>query len=77
MMRRLLGWIVLIVTLAILAPWLPLKDPDQNFVDICRLRALPCARVLTTTRTYNQYLHQCRKCRMPVKTMARPCSFAA
>jgi peptide/nickel transport system permease protein len=29
-----IGWIVLIVLLAALAPWLPLKDPDQNFIDI-------------------------------------------
>lgn len=29
-----IAWIVLIITLAILAPWLPLKDPDQNFVDV-------------------------------------------
>lgn len=29
-----IAWLVLIVTLAILAPWLPLKDPDANFVDI-------------------------------------------
>lgn len=28
------GWLVLIISLAILAPWLPLKDPDANFVDI-------------------------------------------
>jgi peptide/nickel transport system permease protein len=28
------GWIALIVVVAVLAPWLPLKDPDTNFVDI-------------------------------------------
>ena len=28
-----IGWLVLIVGLAILAPWLPLKDPDANFVN--------------------------------------------
>jgi len=28
------AWLVLIISLAILAPWLPLKDPDANFVDI-------------------------------------------
>lgn len=28
------GWIVLIVLLAVLAPVLPLKDPNQNFIDI-------------------------------------------
>ncbi|MFT4989034.1 MAG: peptide/nickel transport system permease protein, partial [Acidimicrobiales bacterium] len=28
------GWIVLIVLLAIFAPWLPLKDPNENFIDI-------------------------------------------
>jgi peptide/nickel transport system permease protein len=27
------GWIVLIVALAILAPWLPLKDPEENLVN--------------------------------------------
>jgi peptide/nickel transport system permease protein len=27
------GWIVLIVLVAILAPWLPLKDPDKNYID--------------------------------------------
>lgn len=27
-------WLVVVVALAILAPWLPLKDPDQNFLDI-------------------------------------------
>jgi len=27
-------WIVLIILVAVLAPWLPLKDPDQNFIDI-------------------------------------------
>ena len=27
-----IGWIVLIVLAALLAPWLPLKDPDQNFL---------------------------------------------
>jgi peptide/nickel transport system permease protein len=27
-----IGWIVLIVALAILAPWLPIKDPDKNFI---------------------------------------------
>ncbi len=29
-----IAWLVLIVGLAVLAPWLPLKDPDANFVDI-------------------------------------------
>jgi peptide/nickel transport system permease protein len=28
-----IGWLVLIVLVAILAPWLPLKDPEQNYVD--------------------------------------------
>ncbi len=28
-----LGWLVLIVGAAILAPWLPLKDPNANFVN--------------------------------------------
>lgn len=28
------GWIVLIVVVALLAPWLPLKDPSENFIDI-------------------------------------------
>ena len=28
------GWIALIVSLALFAPWLPLKDPDANFIDI-------------------------------------------
>lgn len=28
------GWIVFIVLVAALAPWLPIKDPDQNFIDI-------------------------------------------
>jgi peptide/nickel transport system permease protein len=28
------GWIALIVLLALFAPWLPLKDPNQNFIDI-------------------------------------------
>jgi peptide/nickel transport system permease protein len=28
-----IGWLVLIVLAAILAPWLPLKDPDKNFID--------------------------------------------
>lgn len=28
------AWIVLIILVALLAPWLPLKDPDQNFIDI-------------------------------------------
>lgn len=28
------GWIVLVVLLAIFAPWLPLKDPNENFIDI-------------------------------------------
>ncbi|MBT5757623.1 MAG: hypothetical protein HOI41_21925, partial [Acidimicrobiaceae bacterium] len=28
------GWIVLIVLLAVLAPVLPLKDPNANFIDI-------------------------------------------
>ena len=27
------GWLVLIVLAAILAPWLPLKDPEQNYID--------------------------------------------
>lgn len=27
-----IGWLVVIVLAAILAPWLPLKDPDQNFI---------------------------------------------
>lgn len=26
------SWIVLVVTAAILAPWLPIKDPDANFI---------------------------------------------
>jgi peptide/nickel transport system permease protein len=26
------GWIALIVALAVLAPWLPIKDPDHNFI---------------------------------------------
>ncbi len=29
-----IAWLVLIIGLAALAPWLPLKDPDANFVDI-------------------------------------------
>ena len=29
-----IAWIVLIVLLALFAPWLPLKDPDTNFIDI-------------------------------------------
>ncbi len=28
-----LGWLVLIIGAAILAPWLPLKDPNANFID--------------------------------------------
>jgi peptide/nickel transport system permease protein len=28
-----IAWLVLIVLVAILAPWLPLKDPEQNYVD--------------------------------------------
>lgn len=27
-----IGWLVLIVLAALLAPWLPLKDPDKNFL---------------------------------------------
>jgi peptide/nickel transport system permease protein len=27
------GWLVLIVLAAILAPWLPLKDPETNYID--------------------------------------------
>lgn len=27
------GWIVLIVVAAILAPWLPIKDPNKNYID--------------------------------------------
>jgi peptide/nickel transport system permease protein len=27
------GWIVLVVLAAILAPWLPLKDPNKNYID--------------------------------------------
>ena len=27
------GWIVLVVLAAILAPWLPIKDPDKNYID--------------------------------------------
>lgn len=29
-----IAWIVFIILLALLAPWLPLKDPNANFVDI-------------------------------------------
>ena len=29
------GWIALIVLLALFAPWLPLKDPNQNFIVPC------------------------------------------
>ena len=28
-----IGWLVLVVLVAILAPWLPLKDPEQNYID--------------------------------------------
>lgn len=28
------AWIVLIILLALFAPWLPLKDPGENFIDI-------------------------------------------
>lgn len=28
------GWIVLIILVALFAPWLPLKDPGENFIDI-------------------------------------------
>lgn len=28
-----IGWVVLVVLLAILAPWLPLKDPDARYID--------------------------------------------
>ena len=34
-----MGWVVLIVLLAILAPWLPLKDPDQRYLN--REQGLP------------------------------------
>jgi peptide/nickel transport system permease protein len=27
------GWVVLVILLAVLAPWLPLKDPEKNYVD--------------------------------------------
>jgi peptide/nickel transport system permease protein len=27
------GWVVLVVLAAILAPWLPIKDPDKNYID--------------------------------------------
>ena len=28
------GWIVFIILAALFAPWLPLKDPNENFIDI-------------------------------------------
>ena len=28
-----IGWVVLIAVLAILAPWLPIKDPDEHYID--------------------------------------------
>lgn len=28
------GWLILIVLAAIVAPWLPLKDPDVNYIDL-------------------------------------------
>lgn len=28
-----IGWVVLVVLLAVLAPWLPLKDPDARYID--------------------------------------------
>jgi peptide/nickel transport system permease protein len=34
-----IAWVVVIVMLAILAPWLPLKDPDQRYLD--REQGLP------------------------------------
>jgi peptide/nickel transport system permease protein len=35
------GWLVLIILAAVLAPWLPIKDPDENYVDIRNLGRPP------------------------------------
>ena len=50
---------------------------DEHLVDTWRLSAFPREGMFAATRANNQNVHQCRKCRMPVKTIARPCSLAA
>src|SRR3984957_5929157 len=42
-----------------------------------RLRTLPSQRVFAAAATHDEYFHQCRKWRMPVNTIAMPCSSAA
>ena len=46
------GWMVLIVLAAILAPWLPIKDPDKNYIDrsLGRPPYSPSSRVLVRHR---------------------------
>src|SRR5262249_54457280 len=50
---------------------------DEDFLHAGALRQAPCDRVFPASRADDQELHQCRKCRMPVNTMAMPCSSAA
>ncbi len=33
-----IGWLAVVILAALLAPWLPLKDPDANFIDPARGR---------------------------------------
>ena len=50
---------------------------DVDLGDARRLRDLPRQRVFATAAADDQDAHQCRKWRMPVNTIARPCSSAA
>src|SRR6267142_33626 len=50
---------------------------DEHLLHTRVLREAPRDRVLPASRADDEQLHQCRKCRTPVNTMARPSSSAA
>src|SRR5882672_3623442 len=53
-------------------PW-----SDEDLLHARALREAPRDRVLSAARADDEQLHQCRKCRTPVNTMASPSSSAA
>src|SRR4029077_8242529 len=62
---------------AILARGAAVPRRDEDLLDARALRESPCDRVLPSARADDEQLHQCRKCRTPVNTIAIPCSSAA
>src|SRR5262249_11247167 len=62
---------------AVLAGRASVSRSDEHLLHARALREAPGHRVLPAARADHEQLHQCRKCRTPVNTMATPCSSAA